>query len=124
VTLFEALAEGRTGAVAVTLANRPAGLMIQTFRDGSAEITPRIATFETFGPLAPGTTCVGHDAAALAAHHGLIAGPEAVTVDPATFARIAARRLGSPQPRPAPLYLRAADAAPSSDPRPVILDDA
>ena len=37
------------------------------------------------------------------------------------IARIAAQRLGSPQPRPAPFYLRAADAAPPSDPPPVIL---
>ena len=37
------------------------------------------------------------------------------------IARIAALRIGEPQPRPAPFYLRGADAAPSSDPPPVIL---
>ncbi|GGL52419.1 tRNA (adenosine(37)-N6)-threonylcarbamoyltransferase complex dimerization subunit type 1 TsaB [Wenxinia marina] len=37
------------------------------------------------------------------------------------IARIAARRLGTGAPRPAPLYVRAADAAPPSDPPPVIL---
>jgi tRNA threonylcarbamoyladenosine biosynthesis protein TsaB len=37
------------------------------------------------------------------------------------IARIAASRMGEPQPRPAPFYLRGADAAPSSDPPPVIL---
>ncbi|WP_420351498.1 tRNA (adenosine(37)-N6)-threonylcarbamoyltransferase complex dimerization subunit type 1 TsaB [Paenirhodobacter sp.] len=37
-------------------------------------------------------------------------------------ALIAARRAGVPQPRPAPLYLRGADAAPPSDPPPVLLD--
>ena len=36
-------------------------------------------------------------------------------------ARIAARRLGTPQPKPAPFYLRGADAAPPTDPPPVIL---
>ena len=36
--------------------------------------------------------------------------------------RIAARRADLPQPRPAPLYLRGADAAPPSDPPPMILD--
>lgn len=36
-------------------------------------------------------------------------------------ARIAATRLDRPQPRPAPFYLRGADAAPPSDPPPVIL---
>ncbi len=37
------------------------------------------------------------------------------------IARIAATRLETPQPRPAPFYLRGADAAPPSDPPPVIL---
>ena len=42
---------------------------------------------------------------------------------PALMARLAQDRLasGMPIPRPAPLYVRAADAAPSSDPPPVIL---
>ena len=37
------------------------------------------------------------------------------------IARIAARRWQNPAPRPAPFYLRGADAAPPSDPPPVIL---
>lgn len=37
------------------------------------------------------------------------------------IARIGATRAGTPQPRPAPFYLRGADAAPPSDPPPVIL---
>jgi tRNA threonylcarbamoyl adenosine modification protein YeaZ len=37
------------------------------------------------------------------------------------IARIGADRSGTPQPRPAPFYLRGADAAPPSDPPPVIL---
>ena len=39
----------------------------------------------------------------------------------AAMARIAAQRLGSDQPRPTPLYVRSADAAPPRDPAPVIL---
>lgn len=38
-----------------------------------------------------------------------------------TIAHIAAQRMGQPNPRPAPFYLRPADAAPPSDPPPVIL---
>jgi tRNA threonylcarbamoyladenosine biosynthesis protein TsaB len=38
-----------------------------------------------------------------------------------TIARLAAARAATPGPRPAPLYLRPADAAPASDPPPVIL---
>lgn len=37
------------------------------------------------------------------------------------IARIGAMRAATPQPRPAPFYLRGADAAPPSDPPPVIL---
>jgi len=37
------------------------------------------------------------------------------------IARIAASLLGTPQPRPAPCYVRGADAAPPRDPPPVIL---
>ncbi len=40
---------------------------------------------------------------------------------PVAIARIAASRAGTPQPRPAPMYLRPADAAPPSDPAPVLL---
>ncbi len=53
--------------------------------------------------------------------------PRAPMADPATLApamaRIAAARLalGAPLPRPAPLYIRSADAAPPKDPAPVIL---
>jgi tRNA threonylcarbamoyl adenosine modification protein YeaZ len=38
-----------------------------------------------------------------------------------TLARLAAGRRETPGPRPAPLYLRPADAAPAADPPPVIL---
>jgi hypothetical protein len=37
------------------------------------------------------------------------------------IAQIAAGRLGTPQPRPAPFYLRGPDAAPPRDPAPTIL---
>jgi tRNA threonylcarbamoyl adenosine modification protein YeaZ len=39
----------------------------------------------------------------------------------ATIARLAAARRDAPGPRPAPLYLRPADAAPAADPPPVLL---
>lgn len=39
----------------------------------------------------------------------------------ARIARIAAGRLATPQPRPAPLYVRGADAAPPRDPAPLLL---
>ncbi len=47
--------------------------------------------------------------------------PVAVAIARVAASRLEASRLGTVQPRPAPLYLRSADAAPSSDPPPVIL---
>ncbi|WP_417806721.1 tRNA (adenosine(37)-N6)-threonylcarbamoyltransferase complex dimerization subunit type 1 TsaB [Thioclava sp.] len=69
----------------------------------------------------PGLTCIGSAAEDAAAALG-------ATVSPAAFppaegiARIAALRELIPGLRPAPLYLQPADAAPPSDPPPVILD--
>lgn len=55
---------------------------------------------------------------------GAVAGRDGLTSVPIAeaIARIARTRMGSVQPRPAPFYLRGADAAPPSDPPPVILD--
>ena len=69
----------------------------------------------------PGLTCIGSAAVDAAAALG-------ATVSPAAFApasaiaRIAAQRAVTPGLRPAPLYLQPADAAPPSDPPPVILN--
>ncbi len=95
VSVFEALAD-RPGAVTITLADKR-GRFAQSFRDGVA--------------LAPPVPLPGDGPA------------QAAQADPAVVARLAARRLGAAPP-PAPLYLRPADATPSSDPLPVLLDDA
>lgn len=58
------------------------------------------------------------DAAAAATGGTVLAQPVALAE---AIARIAATRMGTGQPRPAPFYLRGADAAPPSDPPPVIL---
>jgi tRNA threonylcarbamoyl adenosine modification protein YeaZ len=55
---------------------------------------------------------------------GSAAGPSALALAMPVveaIARIGAQRALTPQPRPAPFYLRGADAAPPSDPPPVIL---
>ena len=49
----------------------------------------------------------------------LTEGPHPLAV---AIARLAAARLGTEQPRPAPLYLRDADAAPPSEAPPALLD--
>lgn len=94
VTTFEALAHDLPRPVTVAIP-APRG---QVHRQ----------TFATEGPEPPDT-----------------APGEAAPLDPAAVVTgiglIAARRLGTPQPRPAPFYLRGPDAAPPRDPAPVIL---
>lgn len=121
VSLFEALAEG--GTALVTLDARGGHLFVQRVRDGRAEATARVLGIDELAP-APGMPCLGHRAAEVAARVGGVAGSETVRADPVAVARLAASRLGAPGPRPAPLYLRPADAAPPSEAPPLILDDA
>jgi tRNA threonylcarbamoyladenosine biosynthesis protein TsaB len=82
-----------------------------------------VQDFLSDGP-APARLTAAEGIAVLPNTTGNAAGPEALF--PAVplaeaIARIAADRATTPQPRPAPFYLRGADAAPSSDPPPVIL---
>jgi tRNA threonylcarbamoyl adenosine modification protein YeaZ len=94
VTTFEALAFALQRPVTVSIP-APRG---QVHRQ----------TFTTAGPLAPETTA-----------------GEAPHPDPAALvtaiATLAGERSASPQPRPAPFYLRGPDAAPPRDPAPTIL---
>lgn len=129
VSLFESLAVGLPGPVLVTLDDRRDGLFAQRLLDGRPEGAPVEAGFAelsaALGPLAPGTLCLGHRAAEVAALLGAGAGSEAVAPDPAAIARVAAaRHAAGGAPRPAPLYIRRADALASSEPATVILDDA
>jgi tRNA threonylcarbamoyladenosine biosynthesis protein TsaB len=123
VTGFEALAAGLGGPVVVTLEVRPRGVFAQRFDDGVALGPPVEGDPAALGPFAPGTRVAGFEAARVAAALGLAAGPEATRPDPAAVARLAAGRLGHAGP-PVPLYLRPADAMPSREPLPAILDDA
>jgi tRNA threonylcarbamoyl adenosine modification protein YeaZ len=94
VSVFEALAD-RPGTVTVTLVDGRERFA-QSFRDGVALGAPT--------PAPEGTPAVPARA------------------DPVVVARLAAARLRHTPP--APLYLRPADAMPSSDPAPVLIDDA
>ncbi len=106
VTRLEALAHGLPRPVTVIEDARRDEVYVQHFAEapGPAHLAPApwSANGPTTGSAAPG---------------GL---PAAMPLVQA-IAEIAAARAGSPQPRPAPFYLRGADAAPPSDPPPVIL---
>ena len=75
----------------------------------------------TENTIPPGWTAplTGPAAAVLGAMtgHAVVAAPDLATA----IARIAARRAGPGRPRPAPFYLRPADAAPPADAPPAIL---
>ena len=115
VTGFEALASGLPDDAVVLLDARRGALWVAGKGiDPQMVEPPRIPDQMTGRPVA------GHRAEEVAAQTG-----GAVHLQPiplaVAIARLAAERLGTAQPRPAPLYLRAADAALPTEPPPVIL---
>ena len=107
VSAFEALHEGYDGPVLCAVAAPRGGAFVQELPGGA----PRL--------LSPDETAWPPEGGALIARPGEaehLSGPRIAPALPVAeaVARAAARRLeaGDPGPRPAPLYLRAADAAP------------
>ncbi|SOC18662.1 tRNA threonylcarbamoyl adenosine modification protein YeaZ [Rhodobacter sp. JA431] len=107
VSSFEAVAEGAARPIAVMLDARRGEAYAQRFTDAGAE-PPRLEPAEVFQAELAGTPILTPEQATF---------PLAVAIG-----RVAASRAETPQPKPAPLYLRGADAAPPSDPPPVLLD--
>ncbi|PWE31144.1 tRNA (adenosine(37)-N6)-threonylcarbamoyltransferase complex dimerization subunit type 1 TsaB [Maritimibacter sp. 55A14] len=121
VSGFEALAEAAPGPVLASIDARRGMVHLQLL-DGEQAAAPVTAPLDALPPLpgAAGAACIGHEAGAVAAVLGARAAAPRLPVAQA-IAQVAARRRDRPQPRPAPLYLRGADAAPASDQPPVIL---
>lgn len=109
VTRLEALAFALPRPLTVIEDARRGEVYVQGFAaDGPGPA--RIVEAATFAAIPPVT--------------GSAAGPQALPAAmplAEAMARIAAGRAATPQPRPAPFYLRGADAAPPSDPPPKIL---
>jgi tRNA threonylcarbamoyladenosine biosynthesis protein TsaB len=124
VSSFEALAEGREGPVLAILA-APRGMSYMQMRDGAFATAPELVKgLEVPAAMrAEGLTCIGAQAEEVAQSLGAAAAAPAYPLGVA-IARVALSRRNDPPARPAPLYLRAADAAPAADLPPVILDDA
>ncbi len=120
ITRFETLAHGTVGPALVMIAAPLDRLHVQLMRDGAADSEPQLVTVDAIS-APPGALVIGDGAEAVAARLGLHALPGSVP-DPAFVARIASGRLDH-SGRPAPLYLREADAAPASEPPPRILED-
>ncbi len=121
VSLLEALAEGSNAPVLASIDARRDHVYLQRFADG-ANRGPELVAFTDIGAdwAVPGLICQGNRANDLGNRLKCSAGPTQYAPASA-IARIAARRAGTNQPRPAPLYLRPADAAPARDKGPVIL---
>jgi len=103
VTAFDALRFGFHGPCACAVDARRSQVYFQTLADAQPTLEDAMALPAHDGPLL--------GASGLAPAH-----PAAIAI-----AYLAASRSGSPQPRPAPLYLRPADAAPARDAPPVML---
>lgn len=107
VTRLEALAHGLPRPLTVVEDARRGEVYVQTFTaDGPGQAR-----------LCPAGTPVDGPVTGSGTDQGL---PAVVPLAQA-IAEIAVQRLGQANPRPAPFYLRGADAAPPSDPPPVIL---
>lgn len=116
---FEALAFGLQHPVLTSIDARQGRVYLQAF--GSGDNTPILTDLATLpdGLYVPGLTVTGYLSQNIADQ--LAARCAAPTLPLAeAMARIAAGR-GAPSARPAPLYLRPADAAPSREAPPVLL---
>lgn len=117
VTIFDALAHGQPRPMAVVQDARRDAVYIQVF-DAAAASDATLIPRDRAARWLTGLPRTGTAAADF--------GPGAVLAPamplPEAIARVALARSATPQPRPAPFYLRGADAAPPADPPPVILD--
>lgn len=118
VTTLEARAYGLPRPLAVVEDARRGEIYLQEFDADSDEA--RVTTIDALRHECTSLRFTGTASAAAAACVGGTALAQPVALAEA-IARIAATRIGTGQPRPAPFYLRGADAAPPSDPPPVIL---
>ncbi|NIZ12862.1 tRNA (adenosine(37)-N6)-threonylcarbamoyltransferase complex dimerization subunit type 1 TsaB [Phaeobacter sp. HF9A] len=118
ISSLEALACGAEGPVVTSLDARREMLYVQI-----NDQPPCLTTLESLPPLPDAPLCLGHAAAGIAARcKGTVAAARYPMAE--AIARVAATRLGQPDlPPPAPLYLREADAAPSREQPPALLDD-
>ncbi|MBD3663970.1 tRNA (adenosine(37)-N6)-threonylcarbamoyltransferase complex dimerization subunit type 1 TsaB [Sulfitobacter aestuariivivens] len=120
VSMLEALALGHSGPALTSIAAGRDQLYLQRFAPGAAR-GPELVPFDAIeGWHLPDLTCIGNRAADIAARLEVADGP-APFYPASAVARIAASRWQDDPPRPAPIYLRPADAAPPRDAPPKIL---
>lgn len=119
VTRLEALAFGVPRPLIVVEDARRGEVYVQPFSRHGAEPAALIEASKIVLPQ--GFALVGSGGPELASVRDQSPAQSSYALAEA-IARIGAERARTPQPRPAPFYLRGADAAPPSDPPPVIFD--
>lgn len=119
VSLFEALSVGAKRPILGSLQATRDQIYVREIHDNWASDPIQMALDDIRPPRDPSCVCIGHRSHEIAAHLGLEAQPAAYAPASA-IARCAASKT-TDGTRPAPLYLRPADAAPPRDPAPVIL---
>ncbi|RFU12670.1 tRNA (adenosine(37)-N6)-threonylcarbamoyltransferase complex dimerization subunit type 1 TsaB [Rhodobacteraceae bacterium W635] len=120
VSGLEALAFGTKGPVLCCLDARRDHVYLQRFGPGVARGPTLVPLDQVTEWACDGLRCIGHDAGTLAARLGATSAPARHPLAVA-IARDAAHRRQAGGPRPAPLYLRAPDAAPARDTGPAML---
>lgn len=122
ITTLEALAFDRREAVLVAQDARRGQAYVQAFLNGAGQTAALVAAGDLPPDLNPRAepVCIGDLAPLYAERFGFALAAARFPLAEA-MARRAVLRLGSVAARPAPFYLRGADAAPPSDPPPVIL---
>ena len=120
VGTLDALAHGQPRPVTVIEDARRGEVYVQSFGDKGAGVPLMLSPADLPRVIAGGAVTGSGALIALAAMPGLTVLPPALPLAVA-IAHIAASRFRDPAlPRPAPLYLRAADAAPARDGAPAI----
>jgi tRNA A37 threonylcarbamoyladenosine modification protein TsaB len=120
VTRLEALAHGLPRPVTVIEDARRGEVYVQDFLPQSPEGARLSGIADLHLLYGPGDALVGSAAAEVARQwDGAAVEPRFPLAE--AIARIGAERAAAPRPRPAPFYLRGADAAPPADLPPVIL---
>lgn len=121
ISVLEALAHKRSGPALSTLDARGSGLYCQLFEDGVPMAEPRIDTLDDIAKYRQaGLFCAGFQADRIAEVLGA-KGFDGAMPGPAVFGQVAMTGRNVGLERPAPLYIRAADAALPMQPPPRIV---
>lgn len=121
VSVFEAYAASRSGKI-LALGRNPRGKPhAQLFEDGIA-LSGHLSGIDTLEELPAETLCIGHGADEVRKELRLEQAEERIAPEPEWIGLSALKRNRASTERPSPLYLRAADAAPSQ-PAPAIVDE-